>query len=141
MIRFFIQRKNAFTTGLLSSLLILSACATIMHVEDNIEKRATERWEAVLGGDLSGAYEYLSPGYRSSVSSLQYQRSVLIKQVKWNSARYIESECTENTCNVKISIDYTLYGVLRGVKSYSGTQTINESWVLIDGKWYLVPEK
>ena len=53
---------------------------------------------------------------------------------------YIESECTESTCKVKISLDYTVYGVLPGVKAYKDTQTIDESWVLVDGTWYLVPE-
>ena len=138
---FFLRRRKAFITGLLSSLLLLSACATTMQIEDSIEKRATARWDALLGDDLAGAYEYLSPGFRSSVTSTQYQRSLLLKQVKWTGARYIESDCTETTCKVSISLDYAVYGVLPGVNSFEGTQTIQESWVLIDGLWYLVPEK
>jgi hypothetical protein len=111
-----------------------------MKPEDGIEKRATARWNALLSGDLAGAYEFLSPGYRSSVSSLQYQRSILLKQVNWTAARYIESDCTETICKVTISLDYTLYGALPGVSSFKGTQMIDESWVLIDNTWHLVPE-
>lgn len=141
MIRFLLQRRNTLVSGFLSSLLLLSACATTTPKGDNIEKRATARWDTLLSDDLAGAYEYLSPGFRSSVTSTQYQRSILLKRVKWTDARYIESDCAETTCKVTISIDYLARGVLPGVKSFKGTQTIQESWVLSDGQWYLVPEK
>ncbi len=141
MIKLFLKRRNVLLITLCCSLLLLCACATTARTENSIEKRATARWNAVLSGDLAGAYEFLSPGFRSSVSSTQYQRSILLKQVKWTGARYMESECTETICKVKISVDYTVYGALPGVNSFDSTQTIHESWVLVDGNWYLVPEK
>ena len=125
--------------GLCSGLLALSACDRGDTPKDTIEERATARWEALLGGDLAGAYEFLSPGTRSSVSSIQYQRSILTQKVQWTGARYIKSECVESSCKVKISLDFALYGVLPGVRSYKGTKEIEESWVLVDGIWYLVP--
>jgi hypothetical protein len=141
MIKCYLQRRNAQLITLCCSLLLLCSCATTTRTEQNIEKRATERWNAVLSGDLAGAYEFLSPGYRSSMSLNQYQRSVLLMRLKWTGARYLESECKETTCKVKISVDYTLYGALPGVKSFDSTQVIQESWVLVDNRWYLVPDK
>lgn len=129
-----------FRVGL-CCLLLLSACATTAPKPDDIDNRATSRWNAILTGDLTGAYEYLSPAYRSSVSSVRYQRSILLKRVKWTSARYVESECAAATCKVKISIGYTAFGAVPGVKTFEGTQTIEESWVLTDGEWYFVPDK
>ena len=124
-------------------LMLLSACATSTSTnvspESLVEERATARWEAFFSGDLAGAYEYLSPAYRTSVSSLQYQRSVLLKRVAWTSAKYVESTCQETICMVKFNVGYTVSGAIPGVKSYKGTQIIEESWVLIDGQWYLVP--
>lgn len=99
------------------------------------------RWDALLSGDLAAAYEYLSPGFRSSVSSLQYQRSILLKKVKWTSAEIIESKCEETICNVEILLGFTVYGALPGVSKFEDTEQIYETWVLVDGKWYLVPEK
>jgi hypothetical protein len=139
--------KNVITNkysylALLCSLLLLSACATTAETKAaSIEERASARWNSLLSGDLQGAYEFLSPGFRSSVSSLQYQRSILQNRVQWTAARYIESDCTETACKVKISLGYTLQGGLPGVKSFSGTQTVEESWVLIDGEWYYLPSK
>lgn len=120
-------------------LLLLSACATSVSKEKQVEQRATARLEALIGGDLESAYEYLSPGYRSSVSLVQYQRSILLQQVKWTSAKYLENTCEETTCIVKVLVGFTVYGALPGVKSFDGTKDIEESWVLVRGNWYLVP--
>jgi hypothetical protein len=122
-------------------LLLLSACAAPENKQSPIEERVTARWDALLAGDLAGAYEYLSPGYRSSVSSLQYQRTVLLQQIKYTSAKYLSSECEESTCNVRVLVGFTVYGALPGVKSFDGTRNIDESWVQVDGNWYMVPEK
>ncbi len=126
-----------------SAILLMYACSTTqpMAVEDTIEQRAVARWDALLGDDLTGAYEYLSPGYRSSVSSKQYQRSLLLKKVKWTSAEYIASDCTETICKVTISLGYTVYGAVPGVRAFKGTEKVEESWLRIDGNWYLAPKQ
>jgi hypothetical protein len=123
------------------SLIMLSACATGPGVspESLVEERAKARWEAYFSGDLAGSYEYLTPGYRSSVSSLQYQRSVLIKRVAYTNADYMGSSCEATSCTVKFNVGFSISGALPGVKSHKGTQIIEETWVLIDGQWYLVP--
>lgn len=128
---------------LLASLLVLASCATTGgdSSEDRLRERATARWEALLGGDLAGAYEYLSPGFRSSVSSLQYQRSLLLKRVAWKSAEYVGSECQEDACKVSILLGYAVYGALPGVKSFEDEDTIEESWIFTGGQWYFVPNE
>ena len=141
MAKFFFKRRHAFLPGLCCSLLLLSACATTMGTEDTIEKRATARWDLLFGGDYAGAYEFLSPGFRSSVSSLQYQKSLLLQRVVWTNAKYIESECTETTCKVSILLGYVVRGGLPGVKSFEGADVIKESWIKSDNIWYLVPKQ
>ena len=89
-------------------LLLLSGCATTTTQdapETTLEERAMARWDALLGGDLAAAYEFLTPAFRSSVSSLQYQRSILIQKVKWTGAKFIEENCEDTNCKVKISLD------------------------------------
>ncbi len=141
MTKFILKRSPTFLAALCCSLLLLSACANTMKSGGDIEKRAMGRWDALLSADVEAAYEYLSPGYRSSVSLMQYHRSLLLTKVQWTGAKYIESDCEETVCNVKISLDFTIYGALPGVKSFESKQTINESWVLVKGSWYLVPKK
>ena len=125
----------------LALALLVCACATTPPQSVNIEERATARWDALLSGDLDGAYQYLSPAFRSSVSSLQYQRKLLLQKVSWTAARYIESECLETTCKVRISLDYSLIGALPGVRRFDGTHTVVENWVRREGTWWMVPEQ
>jgi hypothetical protein len=135
------KHSNTWLLLLSCAMFLLASCATTMSRENAVEERAKARWETLLAGDLDGAYEFLSPGFRSSVSSLQYQRSLLLKRIRWDDAQVIESECEETTCIVRISLDYTLHGALPGVSSFSGTQKYEESWLLVNGSWYFVPEK
>lgn len=127
--------------AMVCSLLLLSACATTVNTEALIQERAMARWNALFSDDLAAAYEFLSPGYRSSVSLSQYQRRIMTQRVAWTDAHYIESDCTETTCNVKINLNYALHGVLPGVKSFDGSQKINESWIRASGNWYFVPQE
>jgi hypothetical protein len=120
--------------------LFLSACEPNLSTAELLEQRSMARWDAVINDKLETAYEYLSPGFRSSVSLPQYQRSVLLSKVNRTAARYVKSSCEETSCNVKISLDFTVYKALPGVNSMDVTQTIEESWVLVEGSWYYVPE-
>ena len=137
---YFTENGYRHLVVMVCSLLFLSACATTVSNESQIEEPVTGRWDAIFSGDLAGAYNYLSPGTRSSVTSLQYQRSILTQRVIWTGARYLKSECQESTCKVTVSVDYVVHGAVPGVKSFKGTKAIEESWVLIDGAWYMVPQ-
>ncbi|MEJ2534633.1 MAG: hypothetical protein P8008_04015 [Gammaproteobacteria bacterium] len=60
------------------ALVTLSACAGLgKSPEAAVLERAQARWDAVIAGNLSEAYEYLSPGYRSAVSLNAWQRRIL----------------------------------------------------------------
>ena len=136
---YFSENRHGLLMTLVCCLFFLASCATTVSTEKPIEERVAGRWDALLSGDLATAYSYLSPGTRSSVSSLQYQQSFLTQRVAWTGARYVGSECQESTCKVNVSIDYAVYGALPGVKSFKGTKSVEESWLLIDGTWYMVP--
>ena len=140
MTRVFLNVRDVVLLTLCAASLLFSACATTKPTSEVIEQRAVARWDALLSEDVEAAYAYLSPGYRSSVSYKQYYRSLLLIQVNWTGAKYIESVCEETTCNVKILLDFTIYGALPGVKSLDSKQVIEESWVLVDDTWYLVPK-
>ena len=121
-------------------LLMLSACAATVPKEQAVEQRVMARWDAYFDGNLPAVYEFFSPGFRSSVSLMQYQRSVFHNKVNWTDANYVGSDCTETTCKIKISLDYTVIGAVPGLKSFSSKQEIEESWVWVNGNWYLVPK-
>ena len=139
--KYFSMTKCLNIGAVFCAVIFLSACAAPVSKESRVEQRVNERWEKLLTGDLAGAYEYLSPGYRSSVSSLQYQRSVLLKQIKWTSAKYVESNCEDVNCTATVEVGFTIHGGVPGIKSFSSTRPVEETWLLVDGIWYFVPKQ
>lgn len=129
----------------LVAALVLAGCAATGAPEPAadivpVEVRAEERWDRLVEGDFAAAYGYLSPGYRSSVSSVNYQRRMLLSRVTWKDAQVKDTECTEDTCKVRISLDYLLVKPVPGVDRLPRTRDIEEDWILVDGEWFHVPE-
>ncbi len=135
------MRRFLAPLAVLCAAMLLSACAATGKKTETIEERVNGRWAALLAKDYESAYEYLTPGFRSSVSLQQYQRSVEDRKVKWTSAKYIKSTCEESTCAVQVNIGYTLIGALPGVKSMNMSQYAEETWILVGRKWYMVPQQ
>lgn len=139
--RYFSIRRFGKPLALFCIVTLLSGCAATVKKTETIEDRVNGRWAALLAKEIETAYNYLTPGYRSSVSLQQYERALENQAVKWTSAEYIKSECEESTCKVKVQVGYTVYGALPGVKSYSTKNYADETWILVDGQWYMVPPR
>lgn len=145
--KYFSIKRYVKPLAVLGSVLLLSACAATDEqadsnaesIEASIEDRANGRWAALFRNDIEAAYAYLTPGYRSSVSLVQYERALAFQQVQWTSASYVDSKCEETTCEVKLLVGFTVNNALPGVRSFSGTQHVDETWVLVEGNWYMVP--
>jgi len=126
----------------LAGAALLSACAGLGKApEDIVRERAQERMDLLLAEDYAAAYDYLSPGYRSGVSETAYQRRMFQRRAQWTAATVGKSECSEDVCKVRISIDYTVYGVVPGMDRFDSTTAAVENWVEVDGTWYHVPEE
>jgi hypothetical protein len=118
-------------------LLGLAACATAPSSESDVKKlvaeRALARWQAMMKGDYAGAYEFLSPGSKASVSRELYRAKV--KNPIWRDAAVHSVECTSETCQVKLLITYD-YKNMKGIKT-----ELTESWLLEGGNaWYIFRE-
>lgn len=119
---------------------LLTACAGLGKApEERVSERAQTRWDLLLSDQLEAAYAYLSPGYRSGLSLRNYQRKLLTQDVRWTGAEVIESNCSSDTCKIRISIDYGVYGALPGVSKMQSRRDIEEDWVLVDREWYFLP--
>lgn len=124
----------------LALLLALTACTGMQTREQaSVEKRAQERLDLIFAGNLGAAYEYLSPGYRSGISSLDWQRAFLSRKVHWEGAQIISSECEEDACKVRISMDFIVFAAVPGASRVELTDVVTENWIRSDGQWFLVP--
>jgi hypothetical protein len=91
---------------------------------------AQGRWDALLRGDVTAAYGYLSPASRASMPLLQYQQRLRIGF--WKRAVVETVSCEPEVCKVGVNITYD-YKLAKGVES-----SLSESWVKEDGKWWYV---
>lgn len=138
-------KANNKNTGLRATALgvvtlALAACATVSQPpEAVVTERAQERLDALIAQDYAAAYEYLSPGYRSGVSLNDYTRRMLSRRMQWTNATVGESDCSEDACKLRISIDYEIFGAVPGVSRFKSKAAASEDWVRLDGTWYLVP--
>ena len=122
---------------------LLSACATSgsRPGEEKVEDRAQERWDALFAGDIETAYGYFSPGYRSSVSLIDYGVELRMRRVQWTSATYQEHSCQNKTCDVKFKVGYKIVRALPGVPTFESQSAVDERWIQTDGQWWYLPQK
>ncbi len=125
---------------LLGASLLLTACAGAQKSpEEAVEARAAERLAAMLAEDYATDYGFLSPGYRSAVTLAQHQRNMALRKVRWLDASVAGSECSEDVCKVRISIEYEVYGAVPGMSRFKSLGAAEEDWIYSTGDWYLVP--
>ena len=117
------------------SALVLAGCAAVEQRSDEevIKEKAQARWDLFIKGDIRGAYEYLSPGARQTVTADQYVGS--IKPGLWRTARVERVNCvTRDMCEV----DLTIGIMFAGKASHT---PLREKWVRVDGKWWYFYER
>lgn len=96
--------------------------------------RAQQRADALVAGNMAGAYEFLSPGTRSTLSLEAYRASVVRKF--WKAAKVDGVKCVDlDVCKVDLIVTYDL----REIKSISSRLT--ETWLRESGRWWFVPRK
>lgn len=132
--------------GLLFAFMVagvfLTACATAPEkTGESLAERAQNRWDALLAGDYETAYRFFSPGYRSSVSVVDFEIMVRTRRVRWVSAEYMDHSCEENACTVKFRIGFKVAKPVMGMPEWQGFDTTDEKWVKTKGQWWYLPKK
>jgi len=136
--------KKVFLIGFVYYALLLAGCATTTGTAPDdslaVESRANERINLIIAGEVLKAYEYLSPGYRSSVSPESYIAEMVTRKLSWTHAELLESECTENHCTVSFKIDYTVPSPVPGVRKFEFFDNFDEDWIFTQRQWWFVPK-
>ncbi|NNL04698.1 MAG: hypothetical protein HKO85_05365 [Xanthomonadales bacterium] len=121
---------------------LLSSCASAPKDEDGVVvKRAQERWEAVVTGDLETAYTYFAPGYRSSHSLIDYGVLMRTRKVTYISAEYMDHSCEERRCIVRFRLGFRVFAPVPGMTKYDGMQVVEDTWIKTSGEWWYLPKK
>jgi len=143
------ERWSLSSTRLLLALaltlaaLALVACATTGSPaarDKLVQERAQARWDALLARDFATAYDFASPGYRSSASVADFEIGFRSRRVQYVSAEFQGLDCEEAACTVHIFVGYKVDKPMTGVPEWKSTSVIEERWIHTGGNWWFVPE-
>lgn len=135
--------KNLKILLLPALLLLLAGCATGTggaKKGGTVEERAVKRWEMLIAHKASDAYEYLTPGYRSTHPKEVYAAAMSSRPIKWTKVEYMDKDCPdENTCTVRLVIDFEMR-IAAGIPGpVASIDVQKEKWLRIKGQWYHLP--
>lgn len=134
--------KRNMKAGIVVSLLAASLAGCAGTVQDvggqpdpqrQVRELAIARWNALIAGDLAGAYEFLSPGTRSVMTLDLYKRKT--RAGGWKKASVDTVSCEQDRCGVTMVIEYS-YRDMKSIET-----RLNEVWLQEGGKWWYVPRK
>jgi len=121
----------------LCASLVLAACASLggSSPQDRVQERASQRWQALVTGDFTKAYDFSTPAFRAVVNRDSF-RGRFTTSVKWEGAEVVSVKCAEPTrCTANVRIDFKpLLGSGFGDKINTH---IDETWLLEDGQWWV----
>ena len=106
------------------------AVANSASIEDQVRERATKRWEALIRGDLDGAYGFFSRATRETYSLELYK--VKMRPGMWRESKVESVKCEESVCEVVVMITVD-HNRIRGMIT-----PVTERWIVQDGvAWYV----
>ncbi len=130
-------------TGILFALLALAGCMPgVKKGEDAsvIKDRAVQRWDFLIAHQAEKAYDFLTPGYRSTKTREAYAKEMNSRGIRWSEVHYTSQTCEADVCKVHLTVDYAvnLGGMSGNVKSQG---FVVETWIKADGHWYYLPNQ
>ena len=126
--------------------VLLAACAGAPPApappqtpEQELRARVTAYFDALIAQDYKAAYQFFTPGYRSTWSATDhYQIRPVIGT--WLSAEVLGVECvSEHACDVTVA---TRFRFAQGVVPLGGQEIPMDQkyrWLYTEGDWYHLP--
>ena len=128
------RRKWVFSA--MCAALHATGCASIgsSPPEEQVRKRASERWEALVKSDFNKAYGFSTSGFRAVVKPESFPARMQ-GPVVWLGAEIVSVTCPEPVkCIARVRIDHrTLVA-----RSAGETSThVDETWLLEGNQWWI----
>lgn len=130
-----------FACGIGAAMLFAVGCSK-KDPTDLVRQRAVERWDLLSEHHAVKAYDYLSPGYRSTHTLEQYVAFVATARVQWKSAKVDSVQCDDaDVCTAKLTVVTVLPGaVIQRPSDMEYPAPVIEKWVHSEGQWYFLPD-
>ena len=130
-----IKRRTITWIALCASIAI-GGCASpgSSSPEDQVTKRASERWKYMLAKDMDRTYSYTTPGFRALVSVEAYRGRFGAAAI-WLGAEVVRVECSEPAkCKAVVRVDFrpTLGSANNKISTH-----VDETWLLENNQWWI----
>lgn len=97
-----------------------------------VAARVNARWQALIERNYKGAYAFLSPASRETVSLSKYQER--IEAIEYRAASIEKIECAEEVCKVNLRVTYDFPPAkIQGVVT-----PLDENWIIDQGQAWFV---
>lgn len=101
--------------------------------EELVKSRALARWDALIKGDVKGAYAYLSPASRAVTTLERYQAKT--NTSSFRSVKLDRVSCEAESCQVRLWLTFD-HRVMQSIVT-----PIEETWVFDGGQaWFVYRE-
>lgn len=130
--------RHTFLAIGMASVAFISGCAApsvsnSLSAEQQVTKRAQERWNHLLKLEFAKAYTYLSPAERAVTSEENYVQR-FGRGATWVSAKAGVTSCeTAERCSVIVNLETQV--AARGFKDPIKTSP-TEIWIFESGEWW-----
>lgn len=136
----------------LAAALLLGACASTPSTstgasssdgsKEALKQRATERWEFLIAHDAAKAWEYLTPGYRATITAEKYGNQMNSRPAQWKSAKITKIDCAQpGNCQVYVAVTYSLVMGIGGSGPVTTFAPLKETWLFLHNQWYYLPSE
>lgn len=127
--------KTAIGTAIAAGVVAGCASSVSVSPEERVRVRATERWQALIAYQMDKAYAFTTPAYRA-VASFERDRARYGSAAQWVGAEVQRVNCEPEKCTVRVRID--VKPIVPGLRRNTVLSThADETWLLVDGQWWL----
>ncbi len=106
-----------------------------------LQARVEERWKLLIDGKGEQAYDFLTPGVRSTLARDAYGDEMRSRPVKWLSAEALDGECEATSCAARVLISFQFRMPATGAGDIKSQSALTERWVKLGDTWSHLPEK
>ena len=135
------RQVHIFHAAAALAALALAGCGAAVKKDDGaaVEARAAERWNLLIAHQAEKAYDYLTPGFRQTITREKYASDKNDVALRWKSAKVSGHSCDADACTVTVMIEAQVR--MPGIaKAQTTTMPSEERWVRVDHTWYHLPD-
>lgn len=124
------------------AIAVLVGCQTVpADPQADLALRAEGYFKALESQDFRAAYGYLTPGYQSAHTFMEYAQ-LHRPPGRHTSIEMIEIKCvSDEACDVVGRSQFQFDKSVNPVGGMIVPMDLLDRWLLLDGVWYLVPKR